>query len=762
MRVTHHLAHCLLSVFLGVNLVASTALPQDGFNMLARRANAPPPRVFNDTAQSVLKIGKQAASMETDFINNLLKTVTPSTATFANAIDPYWKLHNVLNDLTAQLELYDDLPSDDFPGLSDATGTALDAYGKAYTSTFTNSRFFEIVQAVYHQYFPDQNQRRQSGVKDPQTLGIEDTTILKRTVKLFRDRGYGISVQQRKRLEQIESQLDSVGSDFANAVGNIKGDTLQFTAKELDGVPADRLAKLQKDNGAIKNGMYTVNTYQDFDICYQAKNGTTRQLIYLGSDRVAPDNIDRLKQLVSLRAEQANLLGHKNYAEYVLQNTLIKSPENVESFFNNLADKLHPLNEEQYIKPLKSFKQKETGDSKFLFEWDAARFEAQAQAAASKMRKRADQRDTSEWYEAEHTVTGLLDLLGGVFNFRFTRIDPATAIPGVPANQIVWNPSVLLFAVHDVSGQCLGYAYMDLYSRKDVGGRYPAPFGASFVRADGTPNPISVAAKLLITKADSGVTLLDSDTIHGVIRVIGNVFATFASRTKYSALSTARGIPATAADVFNIVESTFEAWSSNAAFLEKLSNHYSYGSPAALKEWNSKTSNQKQPPQKLPQTPSTGGPTPLQNGHNVAFSLSQSSMAVFDQFLFTQSYPVDTKSLDLTFNYNTIGKKFKQLNQIDDLGVKDTSQWDFFYTQDTSPISAAAVYYTYSFSFAYAADLFSPFEKDPFNTAAGKKFRDIVLASGASNPDYVGLFEQYLGRKVDMSKFYATLGVHGN
>ena len=70
------------------------------------------------------------------------------------------------------------------------------------------------------------------------------------------------------------------------------------------------------------------------------------------------ENTPILEELISLRQKQAELLGYKNHAHYVLEERMAKNPENVAHFLDNLSKKLQPLWEEEKVVMLK-FKKKE-------------------------------------------------------------------------------------------------------------------------------------------------------------------------------------------------------------------------------------------------------------------------------------------------------------------------------------------------------------------------------------------------------------------
>lgn len=80
--------------------------------------------------------------------------------------------------------------------------------------------------------------------------------------------------------------------------------------------------------------------------------------IDLLSLRCMEENTPILEELITLRQKQAELLGYKNHAHYVLEERMAKNPENVAQFLTNLSEKLQPLwKDEQVI--MQKFKKEE-------------------------------------------------------------------------------------------------------------------------------------------------------------------------------------------------------------------------------------------------------------------------------------------------------------------------------------------------------------------------------------------------------------------
>ncbi len=82
--------------------------------------------------------------------------------------------------------------------------------------------------------------------------------------------------------------------------------------------------------------------------------------------RCIDSNTPILSELISLRAEQAALLGYKTHAHYVLEIRMAKSPDTVAPFLQGLSDKLTPLAQEEmaYWRELKAEEARESGEDK--------------------------------------------------------------------------------------------------------------------------------------------------------------------------------------------------------------------------------------------------------------------------------------------------------------------------------------------------------------------------------------------------------------
>src|SRR5690606_11010839 len=73
---------------------------------------------------------------------------------------------------------------------------------------------------------------------------------------------------------------------------------------------------------------------------------------------------------VQLRHQRANLLGYKTHADFVLEERMAESPENVQHFLNELLEKSKPAAEKER-KELTGFARQTAGNSQ-LQKWDSS------------------------------------------------------------------------------------------------------------------------------------------------------------------------------------------------------------------------------------------------------------------------------------------------------------------------------------------------------------------------------------------------------
>ncbi|MEK9721670.1 MAG: M3 family metallopeptidase, partial [Quisquiliibacterium sp.] len=184
--------------------------------------------------------------------------------------------------------------------------------------------------------------------------------------------------------------------------------------------------------------------------------------------RVAMNNSPLIDQLLKLRAEEAALLGYRNYAEVSLVPKMAQSPAQVIEFLRDLASRARPFALRD-LQQLEDFAAKELNMPQ-LQAWDipfASERLKQARYAFS------DQ-EVKQYFQLPRVLDGLFRLVERLFELRIR--DDVTQ---------TWHPDVRFYRIERGS-ELIGQFYLDLFARPgkrpgawmdDARGRSRKPLG---------------------------------------------------------------------------------------------------------------------------------------------------------------------------------------------------------------------------------------------------------------------------------------------
>lgn len=176
--------------------------------------------------------------------------------------------------------------------------------------------------------------------KDSLNLDSESLKLLENYYEDFEIAGANLSSDDKKKLSDINSRLASLTTNFGKTLLAANNDgAVTFDNREvLSGVSDDVLKSLADKEGKGWT-IPLLNTTQQ-PLLQSLENRDSREKLFMASwmraDGGANDTRGLVKEIVELRAQKAQLLGFNNYAEWSLQKTMAKTPENVKKFFNGL------------------------------------------------------------------------------------------------------------------------------------------------------------------------------------------------------------------------------------------------------------------------------------------------------------------------------------------------------------------------------------------------------------------------------------------
>lgn len=198
--------------------------------------------------------------------------------------------------------------------------------------------------------------------KEKYNLNEEQKMLLNETYKGFVRSGALLNEEDKEKLKKISMELSVKSLQFGqNVLASTNSYFKHITHKEdLAGIPdaiLEQYAEEAKERN-LKGWVVTLQYPSYIPFMTYAENRKLRKEIALANGKKSFDggefdNQNLIKELLNLKQQKAELLGYKNYADYVLEERMAKSPAKVIDFLNELLTKAKPYADKE-IEELKS------------------------------------------------------------------------------------------------------------------------------------------------------------------------------------------------------------------------------------------------------------------------------------------------------------------------------------------------------------------------------------------------------------------------
>ncbi|KAH0430629.1 hypothetical protein CcaCcLH18_07664 [Colletotrichum camelliae] len=709
-----------------------------------------PPPLFTATPSSILESINRLIEASHQAHKDLVKAISPSSATFANTLLPLAYAENALSSEATLLIFLRDVSPD--KEVRDAAAQARTILRDYQLEASMNEGVFKLVDAVFN-------------TTNQQSLDPESRNFLIKKHKEFVKNGLRIPAgKQRERFKKIRSRIDALASQFSKNLAEDKT-AVYLAPAELEGFPEDTLSELEKGQTGMENeGKLKIEIPMDLSsVLRTVKNPATRQKARLAYDNRCPENVAIFKEVVQLRHEAALLLGYPNHAALSVEDKMAETPDRVNSFLRSLRSKLTEAGKKD-VETLLRLKKGDIGargeefDGHY-FTWDNPYYDNML----LQQDYAVDQAKISEYFPLQSTVNGMLGIFEQLFGMLFHEIldeERVSLSSTRKGDDLVWHPDVQTFSVWDKDeegGGFLGYLYLDLYSRE---GKYSNPSNFSvvpgFCEEDGTKHYPSTALVCNFQRPSaSKPTLLRHPDVVILFHELGHGIHDLVSRTKFARF---HGPMGTVVDFGEAPSQVLENWCWTPEQIMSLSHHYSYLSNEYFSNWKSKTGNDEdllQPPKRLPQA-MVESLLKAKHANTALGTLHQLFIGTFDMAVHQLDDHVEGTSF--TMLWNRLRREIVPTEDLSAMGAGD--EWGHGYTNIGHLMNEYdAGFYSYLFSKVYAQDIFSTvFKGDPMSVEGGRKYRYGVLEKGGSQPEMTTL-QDFLGREAKTEAFYEDLGL---
>lgn len=287
----------------------------------------------------------------------------------------------------------------------------------------------------------------------------QELKVLENTYKAFAKNGANLNTQDKETLSQINSKLSLLslqyGSNILKETNNYK--LLIKDKKELKGLSPELIE--QAKNAAVADGkpemyLFTLHNPSVIPFLQYAENREAREKIWNAYQNKANnnnefDNKDIAIQIANLRLEKAKLLGFNSHADYALENTMAKTPQNVNNLLNQLWESAKNK-ASQELNDIKEFAKKDGITT--VQPWDWRYYTEKIRLKKYNL----SEDDLKPYFSLENVTNGVFTVTKNLYGLTYKE---NKEIP-------VYHPDVKAYEVIDNDGSLLGIFYMDFFPRE--------------------------------------------------------------------------------------------------------------------------------------------------------------------------------------------------------------------------------------------------------------------------------------------------------
>lgn len=420
-----------------------------------------------------------------------------------------------------------------------------------------------------------------------------------------------------------------------------------------------------------------------------------------------------INELIDLRLELAQLLGYKNYAQYVLAKRMAKDTDEVLGFLKDLLAKTRPTAKKQ-MQDLQKYGRDigVLGQDDKIEPWDFAYLSEKQKQALYNIDKEA----LRVYFPVDKVLGGMFEVTRRLFGVD-VREKTGVSLP---------HPDTRFFELYQDDKHIASF-YLDLFARENKrGGAWHSGAVGHFKKSTGdTQKPVSMlVCNFGGATGDKPALLLHSE-VETLFHEFGHGLHHMLTQVDVLALSGTR-VPR---DAVEFPSQMLENWTWDKDVLALISAHYETGEPI---------------PMDMVQKMQTA-----KNYLSATSIVRQLEYALFDFRLHVEHKQGDKKTLsrlrdDIRQNVSVLGEPD---------WVRMAHSFNHIFSGGYS-----AGYYSYLWSEVLASDAFTRFDKEGLlKRQTGQDFVNAILSQGGAD-EPMKLFEQFMGRKPQND---ALLKAHG-
>ena len=549
-------------------------------------------------------------------------------------------------------------------------------------------------------------------------LTTEQNRLLEKTYLSFARNGANLPDDKKEKLRSIDMKLSKLSLDFGN---NVLAETNDYVLhltdeNDLKGLPDYAIEQAKKEAESRNKDGWIITlqapSYVPF-MTYADNRELRKELSIAYGKRSFQDNEfnneEIVKEIVKLRLERANLLGYKTHADFVLEESMAKSPEIVNEFLDDLLKKSKSFGVKE-VEELKAFAKELDGIEDFQ-RWDHSYY-------AEKLKKEKfdfSEEELKPYFSLDNVIKGVFTISNKLFGLTFTEI----------SNVDKYHEDVKVYEVLDDKNEHLALLYADFFPRagKKAGAWMTSFRGQSKLHGKQKRPHISIVCNF--TKpTDSKPSLLTFNEVTTLFHEFGHALHGMLANTVYQSLSGTNVYR----DFVELPSQFMENFCFEREALELFAKHYETGEiiPQELIDKVKKASNYMEAYQTVRQL-SFGI---LDMAYHSQTDLEVDDVSQFENKAFepTDLYPI-TEGTNMSVSFSHIFNG-----------------------------GYSSGYYSYKWSEVLDADAFDYFKENGiFNAEIAKKFKTLLEKGGSVDP--MKLYKEFRGKEPNSQALLKRAGL---
>lgn len=415
-----------------------------------------------------------------------------------------------------------------------------------------NPKLFERIKAVYLG-------------RDSLDLNQEQAMLLEKTYKRFVRSGADLSEEDKANMRKIDEQLSMLSLQFGD---NLLEETNNYKLviekeEDLEGLPEGLVSgavEAAEEAGLSGKWVFTLHKPSWIPFLTYCSNRELREDLYKAMYSRANrgnefDNKDIIELIIKLRTERAQLLGYKSHADYVLEERMAKTPENVNELLMKLWVPAIRIAKEEAAMMQKMI-DAEGGDFK-LASWDWWYY-------AEKIRQEKyalDDEELREYFSLDDVTAGVFMVINKLYGITFERRDD---LP-------VYHEDVIAYEVKNADGSHLGVQYMDFYPRASKNsGAWSTSYRKQHIRNGENVSTIGSIVCNFSKPSGDKPALISFDEAETFFHEMGHALHGQFSECTYPGIS-GSSVPR---DFVELPSQIMENWGENRQVLKEYAKHY--------------------------------------------------------------------------------------------------------------------------------------------------------------------------------------------